>query len=97
MKIFSMALGPHDHNTYDGVFHNQRERYTRLKHNVSPNKKLWDTILDQYSPEELQEEANTINTSAEFYDQYFKPDKHEVFAFTTTIGGLKRIKQNKIE
>ena len=60
MKIFSMALGPHDHNTYDGVFHNQRERYTRLKHNVSPNKKLWDTILDQYSPEELQEEARGV-------------------------------------
>ena len=34
MQIFSVALSPHDHNTYDGAFHNQRERYTRLKHNV---------------------------------------------------------------
>lgn len=34
MKIFSASYGPHDHNTYDGVFHNQVERYSRLKHNV---------------------------------------------------------------
>ena len=74
MKIFSMALGPHDHNTYDGVLHNQRERYTRLKHNVSDN-----------------------NTSTEFYNKYFKPDNHEVLAFTTTVGGLQRIKNNKIK
>ena len=33
MKIFSVALGPHDHNVYDGVFHNQIERYSRIKHN----------------------------------------------------------------
>ena len=32
-KIFSIALNLHDHNTYDGVWHNQRERYTRHKHN----------------------------------------------------------------
>ena len=69
-----MALGPHDHNTYDGVLHNQRERYTRLKHNVSDN-----------------------NTSTEFYDEYFKPDNHEVLAFTTTVGGLQRIKNNNIK
>ena len=74
MKIFSVALSPHDHNTYNGVLHNQRERYTRLKHNVSDD-----------------------NTSAEFYDKYFKPDDHEVLAFTATVGGLQRIKHNKIK
>ena len=35
MKIYSVALNLHDHNTYDGVFHNQRERFTREKHNFS--------------------------------------------------------------
>ena len=34
MKIFSIALNLHDQNTYDGVFHNQRERHTRFKHNL---------------------------------------------------------------
>jgi hypothetical protein len=34
MKIYSVALNLHDHNTYDGVFHNQRERFTRFKHNL---------------------------------------------------------------
>jgi len=35
MKIFSVAVNVHDHNTYDGVFHNQAERFTRRKHNLN--------------------------------------------------------------
>lgn len=35
MKIFAVAVNIHDHNTYDGVFHNQAERYTRRKHNLN--------------------------------------------------------------
>jgi carbamoyltransferase len=35
MKIFSVALNLHDHNTYNGIFHNQLERFTREKHNLS--------------------------------------------------------------
>lgn len=35
MNIFSIALNMHDHNTYDGVFHNQIERHTRRKHNLT--------------------------------------------------------------
>ena len=58
-----MALGQHDHNTYDGVFHNQIERYSRVKHNVGG--------------------------TAQFYDEYFKPEDHEIFAFTTTKGGIE--------
>ena len=37
MNIFSIALNMHDHNTYDGVFHNQVERHNRVKHNLNPN------------------------------------------------------------
>ena len=58
-----MALGQHDHNTYDGVFHNQIERYSRVKRNVGG--------------------------TAQFYKDYFKPEDHELFALTTTIGGIE--------
>lgn len=36
MKIFSAAINQHDHNTYDGVWHNQVERFTRVKRNIWP-------------------------------------------------------------
>ena len=92
MKIFSVALSPHDHNTYDGVLHNQRERYTRLKHNVPYH-------FDSYPNDSLIDRMNQHDESAgiEFYDEYFKPDDHEILAFTTTLGGLNQIKHNKIK
>jgi len=34
INIFSIAVNMHDHNTYDGVFHRQEERYSRKKHNL---------------------------------------------------------------
>lgn len=34
--MFSIALNLHDHNTYDGVYHNQLERHTRHKRNLYP-------------------------------------------------------------
>ena len=86
MKIFSVALSPHDHNTYDGKFHNQRERYTRLKHNIP-----W--YFNSYPTQETKHKMNHNDGSAgvNFYDEYFKPDDHELLAFTTTIGGMKQI------
>ena len=33
-RPFAVALNLHDHNTYDGKLHNQRERFTRFKHNL---------------------------------------------------------------
>ena len=35
MKIFAAAVNIHDHNTYDGIFHNQVERHNRRKHNLN--------------------------------------------------------------
>ncbi len=35
MKIFSIAINMHDHNTYDGIVHIQEERYSRRKHNLN--------------------------------------------------------------
>ena len=37
MKIFSVAVNIHDHNTYDGKFHYQVERHNRVKHNLNPD------------------------------------------------------------
>jgi carbamoyltransferase len=36
MKPFAIAVNIHDHNSYDGVFHNQVERHNRIKHNLNP-------------------------------------------------------------
>ena len=86
MKIFSASYGPHDHNTYDGVWHNQVERYSRLKHNVP-----WH--FDSYPHHSTADKMNQNDNSAgqKFYDETYKPDDHEIFAFTTTIGGMKQI------
>jgi len=35
-NIFSIAVNIHDHNTYNGKWHNQVERHNRLKHNLNP-------------------------------------------------------------
>ena len=35
MKLYSVALNMHDHNTYDGDVHLQVERHTRDKHNLN--------------------------------------------------------------
>ena len=57
MNIFSAALNIHDHNTYDGVFHNQIERHNRIKHNLNyewshdpgPSKKFFNEhVLEQF-------------------------------------------------
>ena len=45
-KIFAVALNLHDHNTYNGVWHNQRERFTRFKHNLPYE-------VDSYAHQEL--------------------------------------------
>ena len=46
MKIFAATVNIHDHNTYDGEFHNLAERYTRKKHNLNP-KDSHDPVLSQ--------------------------------------------------
>lgn len=86
MKIFSAAFGPHDHNTYDGKLHNQRERYTRRKHNIP-----WH--YDAYPHHSTSEKMNRDDDSSgqQFYDKYWQPADHELFAFTTTIGGVNQM------
>lgn len=64
MKIYSIALSPHDHNAYDGVFHDQQERYTRRKHNIYPNQEdirpMIGFYFDYYNPSDHEIFAFTI-------------------------------------
>lgn len=86
MKIFSASFSPHDHNTYDGEWHNQRERYTRRKHNIP-----WH--YDAYPYHDTASKMNSDDNSAgkKFYEEYWNPKKHDIYAFTTTVGGMNQI------
>ena len=68
MKIFSASFSPHDHNTYDGEWHNQRERYTRRKHNIP-----WH--FDAYPHYDTASKMNSDDNSAgvKFYEEYWNP------------------------
>jgi carbamoyltransferase len=89
MKIYSVALNLHDHNTYDGVFHNQRERFTREKHNFSDTdnfiksyfKKPDDSILAfTYTVGGIKNHKELISNEIlnyqpkKLFDYYFKDD-----------------------
>lgn len=91
MKIFSASFSPHDHNTYDGLFHNQIERYSRLKHNLPKFSENVYPLNGIFVPQKHSNEAGI-----KFYEEYYKPEKHEIFAFTTTIGGVNQIAPYKI-
>lgn len=87
--IFSVALSPHDQNTYDGTLHHQMERYTRLKHNVPRH---IDVYPDQNELTAMnQEDSQQMH---DFYNQYWTPDKHDIFAFTATVGGMALLPEN---
>jgi len=89
-NIFAVALNLHDHNTYDGVFHNQRERYTRFKHNL-PYK------ADSYAHQE-QLNTNDYELNNEFVKDYFKKQESSdgwssvVLSFSMTVGGIRMCK-----
>ena len=85
-KIFAVALNLHDHNTYDGVYHNQRERHTRFKHNLP------------YKAEAYAHQSDVLNVSDyrlndEFTENYFKKPDDAILAFTYTFGGVRKSKQ----
>src|SRR6056300_251482 len=84
MKIYSVALNLHDHNTYDGVFHNQRERFTRFKHNLPYHAEAYAHQSDILNPADYR-------LNEEFVKEYFKK-KDDVLAFTYTYGGVRMCK-----
>jgi carbamoyltransferase len=83
-KIYSVALNLHDHNTYDGVWHNQRERHTRFKHNLPYHAEAYAHQSDILNPSDYR-----LNN--EFVKDYFKK-KDGVLAFTYTYGGIRMCK-----
>ena len=92
MKIFAVALNLHDHNTYDGVLHNQRERYTRRKHNIP-----WH--LDAYDDHSVNEKMNIddYKLNEEFYKEYFKKKDNTILAFSCTVGGVRYSKETLLK
>ena len=83
IKIFAVALNQHDHNTYDGVWHNERSRHTRFKHNLPYNAEAYGHKFD----------TGDARLIKEFAKEYFKKPKEGVLSFSMTVGGLKPIKE----
>tara|TARA_B100000683_G_scaffold267623_1_gene301566 strand:- start:1228 stop:2715 length:1488 start_codon:yes stop_codon:yes gene_type:complete len=83
-KINAVALNLHDQNTYDGVFHNQRERYTRFKHNLPYHVEAYITDNDKLN-------TNDYSLNNEFVEEYWKK-KDDILAFTYTNGGIRMCK-----
>ena len=84
MKIYSVALNLHDQNTYDGVYHNQRERHTRFKHNLP-------YYADAYAHQSDILNTNDYRLNKEFVKEYWKK-KDDVLAFTWTQGGIRMMR-----
>jgi carbamoyltransferase len=71
MKVFAVAVNIHDHNTYDGVFHNQVERHNRRKHN-----------LNRENPHDRTHSREFFDEH--FVPNYINSTKDDIFAFTVS-------------
>ena len=83
-KIFAVALNLHDHNTYDGVYHNQRERHTRFKHNLPYH-------VDAYAHQSDILNTGDYRLNNEFVKEYWKKTD-DILAFTWTQGGIRMMR-----
>jgi carbamoyltransferase len=79
MNIFSIAVNIHDHNTYDGNFHNQIERHNRKKHNLN--------YINPHDPE-----LSRTFFLEYFLPNYKNHSKDTVFAFTCSNLGQQFVK-----
>ena len=89
-KITAVALNLHDHNTYDGVWHNQRERHTRFKHNLPYHAEAYAHQSDILNPSDYR-------LNDEFTKEYFKKSEDAVLAFTYTHGGIRMSKDELLQ
>ena len=85
-KIYAVAINLHDHNTYDGEYHNQRERHTRFKHNLPYRAEAYDHQSDILNPGDY-----TLND--QFLKEYLHKPEDGVLAFTYTYGGVRKSKE----
>src|SRR6056300_740546 len=90
VKINAVALNLHDHNTYDGVFHNQRERHTRFKHNLPYHAEAYNHQSDILNPGDYR-------LNDEFTGKYFKKPDNGILAFTYTFGGIRKSKEGLLK
>lgn len=90
MKIFSTALNMHDHNTYDGTWHNQIERFSRRKHNIP-----WHQEVYSHHSELTRMNSADNRYTVKFYNEYWKPEDHELLAFSSTNEALKLLNIDK--
>ena len=88
-KIYSIALNLHDHNTYDGVFHNQRERYTRFKHNLPYHAEAYNHQSDILNPGDYRLNREFVR---EYWDTNKRDGTNGILAFTYTYGGIRMCK-----
>ena len=86
MKIYAVAINLHDHNTYDGVYHNQLERHTRFKHNLPYKAEAYNHQSDILNPGDY-----TLNDK--FVAEHVKKEPDTLFAFTYTYGGIRKAKK----
>ena len=74
-KIFAVALNLHDHNTYDGVYHNLRERETRFKHKLPYH-------ADAYAHQSDILNVSDYRLNDEFTSKYFHKAPGEAVSYT---------------
>src|SRR6056300_555516 len=85
-KIFAVALNLHDHNTYDGVWHNQRERETRFKHNLPYHAEAYAHQSDILNPGDYRLNNEFVK---EYWHENKRDGKNGILAFTYTLGGIR--------
>jgi len=88
-KIYSVALNLHDHNTYDGVYHNQRERHTRFKHNLPYKAEAYNHQSDILNPSDYRLNNDFVR---EYWDTNKRDGTNGILAFTYTFGGIRQCK-----
>ena len=98
---FAVALNLHDHNTYDGKFHNQRERYTRFKHNLPYHTEAYAHQSDILNPGDYRLNDEFIKTffndPSDIMNMYSLVNKGDILAFTYTYGGIRKSKEHLLE
>ena len=83
-KIFAVALNLHDHNTYDGVWHNQRERFTRFKHNLPYHTEAYDHQSDILNPGDYR-------LNDEFVKEYWKKTDDVLYLVAAVMNSRARL------
>ena len=100
-RPFAVALNLHDHNTYDGKFHNQLERFTRFKHNLPYRAEAYAHQSDILDPGDYRLNDDFIekyfNDPYDIMNMYSLVNKGDILAFTYTYGGIRKSKEHLLQ